>query len=113
MAKFCLTNILHIADMAGLGQHILHISAHVNFVMGVFLRIKIKEMIHTFQELKEEISAAVISINKHTVADVVQNLQRLLQLVLDANGVHSETYSLDFHSPKTTVFTNIKHNNIC
>jgi hypothetical protein len=50
--------------MTGSGQSTLYILTHVIYSYGIFLRILFTERIHTVQELKEGISAAVIIINE-------------------------------------------------
>jgi hypothetical protein len=43
---------------------------------------------HTIAELKQEISAAVISVSEDTLAAVLRNFRCRLQMVLDADGAH-------------------------
>jgi hypothetical protein len=45
---------------------------------------------HTIEVLQQEISAAVISVSEETLAAVVQNYRRRLQMVLDADSAHIE-----------------------
>jgi hypothetical protein len=45
---------------------------------------------HTIEELRQEISAAVISVSEETLATVVRNFRRRLRMVLDADGAHIE-----------------------
>jgi adenine deaminase len=57
---------------------------------------------HTIEVLQQEISAAVISVSEETLAAVLQNYRRRLQMVLDADGAHIENFVRDCQSPKTT-----------
>jgi hypothetical protein len=45
---------------------------------------------HTIEDLQQDISAAVISVSEETLAAVVRNFRRRLQMVLDADGAHTE-----------------------
>jgi hypothetical protein len=45
---------------------------------------------HTFEELQQEISAAVNSVSEETPAAVVRNFRLRLQMVLDADGACTE-----------------------
>jgi tRNA A58 N-methylase Trm61 len=45
---------------------------------------------HTIEEIKEESSAAVISVSEETLAAVVRNFRRRLQMVLDADCAYIE-----------------------
>jgi hypothetical protein len=49
-----------------------------------------KNNLHIIKELQQEISPAVISISEEIPAAVVQNFQCWLQMVLGANGEHTE-----------------------
>jgi hypothetical protein len=46
------------------------------------------------EELQQEISAAVISVSEGSLAAVVQNCRRRLQMVLDADGAHIKNVSM-------------------
>jgi hypothetical protein len=67
--KHFLTTSCHVSDKAGPGQHILQISMPIISFYDVLLRILFLE---TIQELKQEISAAVLSIGEHHLAGVLQ-----------------------------------------
>jgi hypothetical protein len=44
---------------------------------------------HTMEELKQEISAAVIGGSEGTLAAVVRNFRHRLQMVIEADGVYT------------------------
>jgi hypothetical protein len=51
---------------------------------------KYKNNPHTIDEPQPEISAAVINVSEETLAAVVQNFRRRLQMVLDGDCAHIE-----------------------
>jgi hypothetical protein len=65
---------LHISDMAGPGQHILAYAVSC----GVFLKILLINNSHINQEMKQGISASVVSIFEHAVSGTVHSFQRWL-----------------------------------
>jgi len=77
-ADFCLISSLHATNVAGPGQHLLQSSTHAIFFSWEFLNDTLyRNNPHTI-----EISAGVISISEHNLAEIVQNS--------DTDGAHIE-----------------------
>lgn len=55
--------------------------------------LRFRKAVHTHSTgLQQEISAAVITVSEETIAAVVRNFRRRLQMVLDADGTHVEHF---------------------
>jgi hypothetical protein len=65
-------------------------------VTGLPERCSFKNNSHTIKELKQEISADVISLTEETLPAVVRNFRRLLYRITKINSVLSEVQLLAF-----------------
>jgi hypothetical protein len=75
--EFSLVDFLHISDVADPAQHTLQLAIQCGFFIWDFLKDTVyRNSPHILQELKQGILAAVISINEHTLAHIMQNFQR-------------------------------------
>jgi hypothetical protein len=61
-----------------------------------FLKDSLQKNLHSTEELKQEISAAVIGVSEETLVALVRNVRCQLQMVMDADGAYTENVFMRF-----------------
>jgi hypothetical protein len=79
-----------------------------SFLVGLPGRYNLQKNLHITEELKQEISAAVISVSEETLIALVRNFRRQLQMVLEADDAHTENVYAILTRPKL-----LKYSDIC
>jgi hypothetical protein len=67
-----------------------------SFLVGLSGRYSLQKNLHTTKELKQEISAAVITVSEETLVALVRNFRRQLKMVMEGDGAYTENVFMRF-----------------
>jgi hypothetical protein len=108
MIGSCLIDILDDLEFDGLGRCIRWILISVLISYGNSRR----ENLHTVEDLKGEITASVDNITEETLTVVKEIFSRYKQMVLDAQGSHTEYVFIKYETPNCHVWYDTKFINV-